>query len=184
MEQILQDTKQRMGRHVESVQQELARLRTGRASLSMLEEVRVEAYGQQMPLSHVATLNIPEPRLITIQPWDVSVIPAIEKAIQAAQLGLTPANDGKLVRLPIPQLTEERRKESVKTVRKNGEEAKVAVRNTRRDANEEIKSSAKAQSWSEDDVKRLQHEIQKMTDSFSEKIDEVVAHKEKEILTV
>ncbi len=184
METILTETRERMERHVESLRQELSRLRTGRASLALLEEVRVEVYGQQMPLSHVATLNVPEPRLITIQPWDASVIAAIEKAIQVAQLGLTPANDGKIIRLSIPALTEERRKEISKSVRKYGEESKVAVRNTRRDANEEIKKSSKEEGWSEDDVKRRQQDIQKMTDSYIEKIDALIAAKEKDVMTV
>lgn len=184
MEPMVKQTQERMERHVESLRQELAKLRTGRASLALLEDVRVEVYGQQMPLAHVATLNVPEPRLITVQPWDASVIPAIEKAIQTAQLGLTPANDGKLIRLPIPTLTEERRKEIVKAVRKCSEDAKIAVRNTRRDANEGLKKSTKEQGWSEDDVKRLQQEIQKLTDTFSEKIDALMAGKEKEVMTV
>lgn len=184
METIVKQTQERMERNVESLRQELAKLRTGRASLALLEDIRVDVYGQQMPLAHVATVNVPEPRLITIQPWDASVIPAIEKAIQTAQLGLTPANDGKLIRLAIPALTEERRKEIVKSVRKYGEDAKIAVRNTRRDANEGLKKSAKDNAWSEDDVKRLQTEIQKLTDGFSEKVDALIAGKEKEVMTV
>lgn len=166
------------------LRQELGKLRTGRASLALLEAVRVETYGQQMPLNQVATLNIPEPRLITIQPWDVSVIPAIEKAIQAAQLGLSPSNDGKVIRLPIPALTEERRKEIVKLVRRSGEEAKVVMRNARRDANEQVKQLEKASGHSEDEIKRTQQEIQKRTDAFVAEIDTIIATKEKEVLTV
>lgn len=166
------------------LRQELGKLRTGRASLALLDAVRVETYGQQMTLNQVATLNIPEPRLITIQPWDVSVIPAIEKAIQSAQLGLSPSNDGRLIRLPIPALTEERRKEIVKLVKRSGEEAKVGIRNARRDANEQVKQLEETAGHSEDEVKRTQQEIQKRTDAFVAEIDTIIAAKEKEVLTV
>ncbi len=175
--------KDRMEKTLTSLRQELGKLRSGRASLGMLDDVRVDAYGQLMTLTHVATLNIPEPRMITIQPWDASLIPEIEKAILKAQLGLTPANDGKLIRLTIPALTEERRKEMVKMVKRHGEEAKVAIRNTRREANEAVKN-AEGDGFSEDDVKRTQTDVQKLTDDFVKKIDETVAHKEKELMTV
>lgn len=181
MQSIVQKMKTRMDKTLDNLSAELAKMRTGRASLSVLEGVTVESYGQQMPISHIATLNVPEPRLITIQPWDASNVAAIEKAILQAQLGLSPANDGRIIRLPIPPLTEERRKEIVKKVKKVGEDAKVALRNERRDANEEVKN---VESSSEDDVKRAQQDIQKTTDNYVTKVDEMVASKEAEIMTV
>ncbi|MBI2347007.1 MAG: ribosome recycling factor [Deltaproteobacteria bacterium] len=184
MKQIITQTKTRIEKSVEGLRAELAKLRTGRASLAILDEVRVECYGSLMPLNQVATLNIPEPRLITIQPWDAGVIPAIEKGIQKAQLGLNPANDGKMIRLPLPPLTEERRKELVKVVRRIGEEHKVAIRNARRDALEACKQAEKTEHLSEDDEKRAEQEIQKYIDSGIKQVDEAMAHKEKEILTV
>lgn len=184
MKHTIETTKGRMQKCVESLRTELAKVRSGRASLSILDDVRVDYYGTLSPLNQIATLNIPEPRLITVQPWDATQIPAIEKAIQKAQLGLTPANDGKIVRLPLPPLTEERRKELVKMVKRVGEEYRVALRNVRRDAMEEAKKKEKEQSVPEDEMKRYEHEIQKLTDAGIKQIDEAVAHKEKEVLTV
>ncbi|MBI4238473.1 MAG: ribosome recycling factor [Deltaproteobacteria bacterium] len=184
MKALVEKSRQQMEQSLEHLRAELTKIRTGRASLGLVQDVRVEAYGQQMPLHQVATLNIPEPRLITIQPWDASLIGAIERAILQAQLGLSPGNDGHLIRLPIPPLTEDRRKELVKVVKRIGEETKVAIRNGRRDANESLKEMEKAGAHSEDDVKRTHQDIQKLTDAIILKVDETVAVKEKEIMTV
>lgn len=184
MDEIISALRQQMQKCIEHLQQEMGRIRTGRASLSLLDHVRVEAYAQQMPLNQLATLNIPEPRLITIQPWDASTIPAIEKAIQKAQLGLSPASDGKMIRLPIPPLTEDRRKEMVKGLHRLGEEGKVVIRNARRQSNELLKKQEKEHELPEDDVKRVHDEIQKLTDQFVAQVDETIAHKEKEVMTV
>ncbi|MBI2343130.1 MAG: ribosome recycling factor [Deltaproteobacteria bacterium] len=184
IEAIGQEAQTEMEKGLKNLGHELSKVRTGRASLTLLDDIRVEAYGQMMPLTHVATLNIPEPRTITIQPWDASVIPHIERAIQAAQLGLSPANDGKIIRLSIPALTEERRKELVKVVHRLAEEARIAIRKVRREANETIKKSEKEAHLSEDEIKRIQQEIQKLTDQHIAKVDESVVHKEKEVMTV
>lgn len=164
------------------LQHEMAAVRTGRASVSLLDPVRVDYYGTPTPLNQVATLHVPEPSLITLQPWDVSQIGAIEKAIRAAGLGLNPNNDGKLIRVPVPPLTEERRKEIVKRLHAVGEDHKVAARNIRRDANENVKKLVKDKLISEDDDRRAHDEIQKFTDACIAKIDAAVKAKEKEIL--
>jgi ribosome recycling factor len=174
----------RMEKSLESLKKDLASIRTGRASLSILDGVLVDSYGTPSPISHVATLSVPESRLITIQPWDVKMIPEIEKAIQRADLGLNPSNDGKVIRLSIPQLTEESRKEIAKKVHKRGEEAKVSIRNIRRDGNDEMKKLEKEKHLSEDETKRSIDEIQKITDSFIKRVDEIVSHKEAEIMEV
>lgn len=184
MDNLITDTKQKMEKTLAALRQDLSRLRTGRASMTILDGIRVDCYGSLMPLNQVGTLAIPEPRMITITPWDKGVIGSIEKAIQQANLGLTPANDGKMIRIPLPALTEERRKELSKMVRKMGEEAKVGVRHVRREANELLKSQAKRQNLSEDQVKKTEADIQKMTDAECVHIDESVAAKEKEIMTV
>lgn len=168
----------------ESLKKDLASIRTGRASLALLDGIQVDYYGTMTPISQVATLGIPESRTITIQPWEQKLIPEIEKAILKSDLGLTPGNDGKTIRLAIPALTEERRKHLVKVVKKRGEEAKIAVRNIRRDINDELKKTEKEQHLSEDDVKRFHDEIQKITDSYVQKVDEILHHKEKEIMEV
>lgn len=169
---------------IDALKKDLASLRTGRASLSLLDGILVDSYGTKMPISQLATLGIPDPQSITIQPWDQKVIAHIEKAILKSDLGLTPANDGKVIRIKIPALTEERRKQLVKTIKKRVEEARVGVRNIRRDANEEFKTLEKADHLSEDETRKSQTEIQKMTDAFIKKIDEVFSHKEKEIMEV
>lgn len=184
MQEIIQTMRQQMEESIAHLRHEMGKLRSGRASLNLLDDVRVDQYGQQTPLSHVATLNIPEPRLITIQPWDAAIIPEIEKAIQKAQLGLSPANDGKMIRLPIPALTEERRKDLVKVVHRAGEDSRVSVRNARRDANEAVKKAEKSEGYSEDDAKRTKQDVQKITDEFISTIDEAVTHKEAEVMTV
>ncbi|MBI5740552.1 MAG: ribosome recycling factor [Nitrospirae bacterium] len=174
----------RMEKTVEALKKDLGGIRTGRASLSIFEGLHVDYFGTPTPINHIATLSVPESRLITIQPWDPKQISDIERAIQKSDLGLNPSNDGKIIRLAIPPLTEERRKEIVKHVHKRGEEAKVAVRNIRRDSNEEMKKLEKDKHVSEDDTKRAIEEIQKITDSYIKKIDEIVSHKEKEVMEV
>lgn len=179
---LYDETKSDMDKAVNSLKRELDRVRTGRASLSLLDGIRVDYYGTPTPLNQMATLGVPESRLITIQPWDVSVIKDIEKAILASDLGLTPSSDGKLVRIAIPPLTEERRKELVKQVNKICEDHKVGVRNVRRDANEMIKSFKKDGDISEDDAFKGHDQVQKITDEYINKVDSLYAEKEKEIL--
>ena len=182
IDDIYQETKDSMDKSIEALNRELKRIRTGRASLSILDAIKVDYYGTLTPLNQMATLAVPESRLITIQPWDVSVIKDIEKALLKSDLGLTPANDGKLIRISIPPLTEERRKELVKLVLKMGEDYKVSVRNARRDANELLKSMKKDGDISEDDAFKSQEEVQKITDEHIKRIDECCQEKEKEIL--
>ena len=180
--EIHEDTTDRMGKTITALENELKRIRTGRASLSLLDAIRVDYYGTVTPLNQMATLAVPESRLITIQPWDASVLKDIERAVLKSDLGLTPSNDGKIIRLAIPPLTEERRKELVKVVHKMCEDHKVAARNIRRDSNDLLKSLKKDGDISEDDAFKAQDETQKITDQFINKIDEVYKEKEKEIL--
>jgi ribosome recycling factor len=182
IESIYQETRESMGKSVEALKNELKRIRTGRASLSILDGIRVDYYGTLTPLNQMATLAVPESRLITIQPWDVSVIKNIEKAILKSDLGLTPSSDGKIIRISIPQLTEDRRKELVKVVHKVCEEYKVSVRNFRRDSNELLKSMKKDGEIAEDDAFKSQEQVQKITDEHIQLIDECYQEKEKEIL--
>jgi len=185
MEQELKkSTSDRMSRSVEVLRKEFSSIRTGRASLALLDGIIVNYYDTPTPLQQLASLSIPESRQILIQPWEQKIVPDIEKAILKSDLGLTPSNDGKTIRISIPPLTEERRKLLVKTVKKKAEEAKVSVRNIRRDTNEEIKKLEKEKHISEDIVKKLQDEIQKITDSYIDKVDEVLSLKEKEIMEV
>ena len=179
---IYDETKQSMGKSLESLKKELKRLRTGRASLAILDGIKVDYYGTSTPLNQMATLAVPESRLITIQPWDVSAIKDIEKAILKSDLGLTPSSDGKIIRISIPQLTEERRKELVKVVHKICEDYKVSVRNIRRDSNDLLKSMKKDGEITEDDAFKSQEEVQKITDEHIKLIDECYKEKEKEIL--
>jgi ribosome recycling factor len=172
----------RMEKVLSDLQHEMASIRTGRASVSLFDPIRVDYYGTPTPLNQVATLHVPEPSLITIQPWDVSQIGVIEKTIRASDLGLNPNNDGKIIRVPIPPLTEERRKEIVKRLHGVAEEHKVAVRNLRRDANENIKKLLKDKLVSEDDERRALDEVQKLTDAHIAKLDQAAKTKEKEIL--
>src|SRR5437773_642864 len=176
--------KTRMEKAISDMQHEMAAIRTGRASLGILDHIRVDYYGTPTPLNQVANLHVPEPSLITIQPWDVSQIGVIEKAIRASDLGLNPANDGKIIRLPIPALTEERRKEMVKKLHAAAEHHRVAVRNIRRDGNEAVKKLAKDKKINEDEDKKAHDEIQKLTDGYMGKIDGAVKSKEKEILEI
>ncbi|MGD0128195.1 MAG: ribosome recycling factor [Terriglobia bacterium] len=175
-------TRSRMGKAAEDLRAELATLRTGRASTGLLEHLKVEYYGTPTPLNQVATLGIPDPTLLTVQPWDPSLLPAIEKIIRASGLGLNPVNDGKILKVPIPALTEERRKELVKHLHKVLENHRTAARNIRRDANEEVKKLLKDKKISEDDERRGLEDIQKMTDDTMEKLESVGKAKEKEIL--
>jgi ribosome recycling factor len=179
---LYNETKSDMGKAVQSLKKELDRVRTGRASLSLLDGIRVDYYGTLTPLDQMASLSVPESRLITIQPWDASVIKDIEKAILASSLGLTPSSDGKLIRIAIPPLTEERRKELVKVVHQMCEDHKVGIRNVRRDSNDMIKSFKKEGDISEDDAFKGQDQIQKITDEYIDKIDVIYKEKEKEIL--
>jgi len=181
---VLNKSKEKMEKCLASLRGELSKVRTGRASISMLDDIKVDYYGTATPLNQVATLGVPEPRMITVSPWDASVIPLIEKAIIKSDLGLTPANDGKLIRIPIPALNEERRKEMVKLTRKYGEEAKVAIRHVRRESLDELKALEKDKKISEDDSKHLGTEVQKLTDGYVKKVDESLEHKEKEVMEV
>ncbi len=176
--------KARMEKAISDLQHEAASIRTGRASLSILDHIRVDSYGTPTPLNQLGNLHVPEPSLITIQPWDVSQIGPIEKAIRVSDLGLNPANDGKIIRLPIPPLTEERRKDLVKKLHAAAENHRVAVRNIRRDGNEAVKKLLKDKKVTEDEEKRAHDEIQKMTDAYMQKIDQASKSKEKEILEI
>ena len=183
-ESIVKDAGLGMERTLEALQKGFGRVRTGRASLSLLDGVRVEYYGTPTPLSQVASLAIPEPRLITIQPWDRTVIPAIEKAILQSEMDLNPTNDGAVVRIPIPKLTEERRKDLVKVVKGLAEEQKVAIRNIRRDANGHLDKLLKDKLMPEDELHKRKEETQKLTDQYVVKVDDALKKKEAEILEV
>ncbi|MFZ0243991.1 MAG: ribosome recycling factor [Desulfobacterales bacterium] len=182
IEDIYQETRANMGKSIDDLKREFKRVRTGRASLSILDGIRVNYYGTPTPLNQMATLAVPESRLITIQPWDVSAIKEIEKAIMKSDLGLTPSSDGKIIRIAIPPLTEERRKDLVKVVNKMSEEHKVAVRNVRRDANEMLKDLKKDGDISEDEAFKAQDQVQKITDEHIKLVDQVTKEKEQEIL--
>jgi ribosome recycling factor len=184
LEPILEDTELSMGDATEALQRDIARIRTGRASSALVEEIPVEYYGSQLPLNQVATIIVPEPRLIVIQPWDKQAIPEIERAIQKSELGITPNNDGTVIRIALPQPTAERRQELAKMVRQRAEEARVAIRNSRRSAQDELRKQQKSSSVSEDDVRRAQADLQKLTDAEIERVDKVLAEKEEEILTI
>jgi ribosome recycling factor len=182
--QLIADAKQRMDATYETARRELSAMRTGRASLAMLDGIKVDYYGTPTPVNQVGNLSIPDPTLITIQPWDPSTLPVIEKAIRQSDLDLNPQNDGKVIRIPIPSLTEERRKTLVKHAHKHAEEARVAIRNVRRDANDHLKKLLKDKEVSEDDEKHAVAEVQKLTDQHIEKINDVLKKKEAEILEV
>jgi ribosome recycling factor len=184
VDEIHEQTKDAMAKSVESLQKDLRRIRTGRASLALLDGIMADYYGSPTPINQLATLSIPEARQIVIQPWDSSAVPVIEKAILKSELGLTPMNDGKLVRINLPPLTAERRKELVKIVRKMSEEYKVQVRNHRRDANEMFKDLKKEKEISEDDMHKATELVQKATDEYIAKIDVIVVEKEQEIMEI
>ncbi len=179
---VLNEAKRKMDKVLEVMARDLSRVRTGRASVALLEGIKVTCYGTTMPIAQVASLAAPEPRLLTVQPWDPTVLGDIEKAILKSDLGLTPMNDGKILRLPIPALTTERRKELVKMVKKMEEEAKVALRNVRRDANEDLKEMKKEKLLPEDEAHRGQEEVQKITDDYINKAETQAAEKEREIM--
>ncbi|MFP4474457.1 MAG: ribosome recycling factor [Desulfatibacillaceae bacterium] len=179
---VYEEATEKMDKSVEALKKELTRVRTGRASLSLLDNIRPNVYGAPTPLNQVASISVPESRLITIQPWDPSIVGEVEKAIMKSDLGLTPNSDGKIIRIQIPPLTEDRRKELVKVVNKMCEEHKVAVRNVRREANENLKKLKKDGDIAEDEMFRGQDQVQKITDEHIEQIDELCKEKEKEIL--
>jgi ribosome recycling factor len=181
---VIKELKARIDKTMEDLKAGLAKIRTGRASLGMLDGIKVDYYGTPTPLAQCAALAVPEPRMITVKPWDKSIIKEIEKAIREANLGLNPMNDGELIRLPIPPLTEERRKEIAKQVKTKGEDHKVAIRNERRDANEKLKTMLKDKKITEDDNKRTQEKVQKETDAGIATVDQLVAKKEKEVMEV
>ena len=181
---VVADARRRMDSAVEDARKKLASVRTGRASVSLLDSVVVEYYGTEMPLNQVATIHAPEPTLLTVQPFDPTQLGVIEKTIRASDLGLNPANDGKMIRVPIPPLTEERRKQMAKVVHEVAEEHRTAIRNVRRDANDHLKKMLKDKTISEDDEKKALEQIQKLTDQHIGSITEISEHKEKEIMTV
>lgn len=184
VDDVFNDTEHKMERSLAALRKDLSRIRTGRASLALLEGITVDYYGTPTPLHQVATLAVPESRLITIQPWDKAQLGLIEKSIQRSDLGLTPINDGKIIRLAIPPLTAERRKDLVKQVKKIGEEAKIALRNVRREGNDALREREKAKQISEDDWRRSQEQMQKLTDRYISQVDDILSAKEHEILEV
>jgi ribosome recycling factor len=181
---ILTDMKSHMEKTVAVLKNEFHKIRTGRASTAVLDNVKIDYYGNPTPISQVATLAIPEPRLITISPWEAKLIPVIEKAIFNANIGLTPSSDGRSIRLSLPPLTEERRKEIVKDLKKKGEDDKVALRNIRRDALDRLRKLEKDKAITEDELKKMEKEVQDTTKSFEQKVDDAVANKEKEVMEV
>lgn len=181
---ILDVTKDKMNSTLSVLKQELSGLRAGRANAQVLDRIMVDYYGTPTPINQLGNISTPEPRMLIISLWDNKMIPAVEKAIQKSDLGINPANDGKIIRLIFPELTAERRKDLVKTVKKKGEESKVAIRNVRRDAIEQIKKQKKDSVITEDDQKRLEDKAQKLTDDFIKDIDSIITAKEKEILSV
>ena len=184
VDELINDAGRRMDRSVDSTRGEFNTVRTGRASAALLDRVAIDYYGQETPLKQLATINVPEPRMLTIQPFDPSSIKAIEKAIQESELGLTPSNDGKLIRLPMPQPNEERRKELVKIVRKLAEEGKVAVRNVRRDVMRHLEELVRKGDVGDDEERRAENQVQKLTDEHTKTIDDLLRHKEAEIMEV
>ena len=181
---VIEDTNDSMQKTVEVVKKDFASLRAGRATPGLLDKITLDYYGTPTPVNQLANVSVPEARLLVIQPWDKTVIPALEKAILKSDLGITPNSDGVVIRLAVPQLTEERRKDLVKVVKKKAEEGRVAVRNIRRDANELLKSEQKDGNITEDDLRRSQDEVQKLTDKYIKEIDQVMSNKEKEIMQV
>jgi ribosome recycling factor len=180
----LQKARQRMESALEQLRREFATVRTGKATAALLDSVRVEAYGGKVPLNQVGTVSAPEPRLLTIQPWDKALLKEIERGLHDSGLGLNPSNDGVLIRIPIPPLTEERRREYVKQLNKLAEEARVTVRGARKDANDDVKARQKKEGLSEDDIRREQGEVQKLTDQYIGKVEEMLKHKEAEVMEV
>ncbi|RLA78236.1 MAG: ribosome recycling factor [Deltaproteobacteria bacterium] len=183
-EEVLKDCEGRMKKAVGALERDLSKVRTGRASVALVDDIKVEYYGTPTPIKQLATISVPESRLIVIQPWDTSIIGEIEKAILKSELGMTPSNDGKVIRIPIPRLTEERRRELVKLVRKMGEGSRVAIRNIRRDAIEKLRRMEKDKEISQDELRHYQNEVQKLTDKYIEKVEELIEGKEKEIMEI
>jgi ribosome recycling factor len=184
IDELLDDAKRRMDKSVEAALHEFNTVRTGRASAALLDRVTVDYYGEKTPVKQLATINVPEPRMLTIQPFDPSSVKAIERALLESDLGLTPSNDGKLIRLPIPQLTEERRKELVKVVRHLAEDGRVAIRNVRRDVMHDLKELARDGDVGDDDERRAEDRLQKLTDDHVHRVDELLKRKEEEIMEV
>ena len=182
--ELIDETKEKMTKTLNVLKSELASLRAGRANAQVLDRIAVDYYGTMTPINQLGNISTPEPRMLIIALWDAKMIPAVEKAIQKSDLGINPANDGKIIRLVFPELTEERRKDLVKTVRKKGEESKVAIRNIRRELNDQIKKQKKDSVITEDDQKKLEEKGQKLTDEFIKDIDTILTAKEKEILSV
>lgn len=181
---VIKNLNEKIEKTIVHYKEELKGIRTGRATISMFDNIKVDYYGTPTPLAGVATLSIPEPRMVTVTPWEPSLIKEIEKAIQSSQMGFNPSNDGKIVRIPFPQLTEDRRKDLVKIIKKISEETKVAVRNERRDANEQMKKLEKDKAIGEDDSKKMLDDIQKITDNSIKNIDEITVAKEKEVMEI
>lgn len=184
MDSVIKETESKMKKTLAALDDEFNTLRTGRASAALFDKVRVEYYGNPTPLNQVATISVPEARLVVIQPWDKSIIGDIEKAIQKSELSLNPQNDGKVIRISIPPLTEERRKEFVKMAKNMAEQSRVSIRNVRRDANDELKSAEKSGDLSEDQLKRAGDEVQKLTDNYVEQINKKLEEKEAEIMEI
>ncbi len=184
LDKIIHETEDKMKKAVEFTRQELSKLRSGKATVAILDDIRIDYYGQKLPIAQTATVNAPDAHTVTVQPWDKSVINEVEKAILAANIGLTPANDGTVIRLAIPPLTEERRKELAKVAKKFSEDGKVTIRNIRRDSNEHLKKAEKDEHVSEDERKRGEAEVQKLTDKYIKQVDDILAMKEKEIMEV
>lgn len=182
--EVMNEAERKMKKAVEAAQQDYTTIRTGRANPALLEKITVDMYGSAMPVNQIATISVPEPRQLVIAPWDKTAIPAIERAIQKSDLALTPSSDGNVIRLNIPHLTEERRKDMIKILHKKAEEHRVAVRNVRREANEDLKKLEKAHEASEDDVRRNQEQVQKITDKYIEQIDVITHAKEAELMEV
>lgn len=184
LDEVMSEATSAMDKAVKALKKEMTRIRTGRASVSLLDDVRVDYYGVPTPLSQVATLSAPEPRLLTVQPWEKNLISDIERALFKADLGLTPSSDGLLIRLPVPALTEERRREMAKITRRMGEDAKISVRSARKDANDTLKMLEKEKEITEDEHKRTEKDVQQLTDKYVATIDSVVENKEKELLEI
>lgn len=184
IDEIKNDARERMAKSVEALRQSLTKLRTGRAHTSLLDQITVDYYGSEVPLNQVANVNVGDPRTLTVQPWEKKMVPVVEKAILNSQLGLNPATSGDLIRVPLPPLTEERRREMTRVVRSEAEQARVAVRNIRRDANQHLKALIKEESLAKDEEKRAEDDIQKLTDEFIVRIDEVLKEKEADLLEI
>ncbi len=184
LDSVNSETTQRMQKAVDSLKKELSRVRAGRATPALLDGITVEYYGSYVPVSQIANISVPDPRMIVVQPWEKNMISAIEKAVRLSDLGLNPQNDGNLIRLPIPPLSEERRRDLFKSCKKIGEDSKVGIRNIRRDSNEKLKKAEKDKELTQDEVKKGLDEIQKLTDKFIKVIDDLLVNKEKEIMEV